>query len=116
MLGFTGPLNVYLATGVTDLRKSFAGLWAMASVQMKEDPQNGGLFVFCNRRRNRVKLLYCDNTGVWVMTKRLDEGTFSWPRGVEVENGKLSLTPEALGLLLDGVDLKDGSLRPWYQR
>lgn len=116
MFRFTGPLKVYLATGVTDLRKSFSGLWALAAVQMKEDPQNGGLFVFCNRRRNRVKLLYCESTGVWVMTKRLDEGTFSWPKGVEVEDGKLSLTPEALGLLLDGVDLKDGSLRPWYQR
>jgi transposase len=116
MIGFTGPLSVYLATGVTDLRKSFSGLWSLAAGQMKEDPEDGGLFAFCNRRRNRVKLLYCDGTGVWVMTKRLDKGTFSWPQGVEVNDGKLSLTPEALGLLLDGVDLKSGSLRPWYQR
>lgn len=116
MLSFTGSLKVYLATGSTDLRKSFSGLWALAAHQLKEDPETGGLFVFCNRRRTRVKLLYCDGTGTWVMTKRLDQGTFRWPTGADVKNGKLSLSPEALGLLLDGVDLKAGTLRPWYQR
>ena len=116
MLSFPGTLKVYLATGPTDLRKSFSGLWALAVNEMKEDPTRGGLFVFANRRRTRIKLLYFDGTGLWVMAKRLEQGTFFWPKGIEVENGKLPLSAEALGLLLDGVDLKQGSLRPWYQR
>ena len=50
------------------------------------------------------------------MTKRLEQGTFSWPKGLDVRDGKLQLSPEALGLLLDGVDLRRGTMRPWYQR
>jgi transposase len=116
MLNFTGAMKVYLAVEPADLRKSFIGLWALTVNVLKDDPSTGSLFVFTNKRRNRVKLLYWDGTGLWVMTKRLEQGTFSWPKGVEVENGKLALRPEALALLLDGVDLRGGSLRPWYQR
>lgn len=116
MLSFTGSLKVYLATQATDLRKSFTGLYALTTNVLGEDPRLGSLFVFCNRRRSRVKALYWDGTGLWVMTKRLEKGTFSWPQGVDVQNGKLCLSPEGLALLLDGVDLKNGSLRPWYQR
>jgi transposase len=116
MLSFPGSLKVFLATRPTDLRKSFNGLYAEVSEVMKERPESGALFVFCNRRRNRVKILYFDGTGLWVMTKRLEQGNFFWPKGLEVKNGKLKLSPEALSLLLDGVDLKQGSMRPWYQR
>jgi len=116
MLNFTGAMKVYLAVDPVDLRNSFIGLWALTVNVLKEDPSTGSLFAFTNRRRNRVKLLYWDGTGLWVMTKRLEQGTFSWPKGVEVENGRLPLRPEALALLLDGVDLRGGSLRPWYQR
>lgn len=116
MLSFTGSLKVYLATQAADLRKSFSGLYALTTNVLGEDPRTGSLFVFCNRRHTRVKVLYWDGTGLWVMTKRLEKGTFSWPQGVDIKDGKLSLSPEALGLLLDGVDLRHGSLRPWYQR
>jgi len=116
MLNFTGSLKVYLATEPADLRKSFNGLYALTTSVLKERPENGGLFVFTNKRRNRVKILNFDGTGLWVMTKRLEKGTFSWPKGVDVENGKLPLSPEALALLLDGVDMKSGKFRPWYQR
>jgi len=116
MLNFTGSLKVYLATEPVDLRMSFNGLYAMATNVLKEKPESGGLFVFTNKRRNRVKLLNFDGTGLWVMIKRLETGTFFWPKGVDEENGKLSLAPEALALLLDGVDMKRGSFRPWYQR
>jgi transposase len=68
-----------------------------------------------NRRRNRVKTLYWDGTGMWVAIKRLEQGRFTWPKGAD-SNKKLELAPEALALLLDGVDLKQGSLKPWYQR
>ena len=116
MLTFPGSLKVFIAIEPVDLRKSFTGLWAVTSNVLKDDPSSGSLYVFTNRRRNRVKILYWDGTGLWVMIKRLEQGTFSWPKGIEVQNGKLQLSPEALALLLDGVDLRRGSLRPWYQR
>jgi len=116
MLNFTGSLKVYLATEPADMRKSFNGLYAMAVNVLKERPEDGALFVFTNKRRNRVKILNFDGTGLWVMIKRLEKGTFCWPKGVDVEDGKLSLAPEALALLLDGVDMKQGKFRPWYQR
>ena len=116
MLSFTGSLKVYLATEPADLRKSFNGLYALTQNVLKEKPESGALFVFTNKRHNRIKILNFDGTGLWVMTKRLEEGTFFWPKGVDVKKGKLSLSPEALALLLDGVDLKHGTFRPWYQR
>jgi len=109
-------LKVVLAVAPVDLRKSFHGLYAIAAQQLKESPKNGALFVFCNRLRNRVKVLCFDGTGCWVSTKRLEKGTFSWPRGAELKREKLRLKPEALGLLLDGVDLRGARLRPWYER
>jgi transposase len=116
MLNFTGSMKVFLALEPADMRKSFTGLWALTVNILKDDPSSGSLFVFTNKRRNRVKILYWDGTGLWVMIKRLEQGTFNWPKGIDVENGKLELAPEALALLLDGVDLRRGSLRPWYQR
>jgi transposase len=116
MLTFPGSLKVFIALEPADMRKSFTGLWALTVNELKEDPSSGSLYVFTNRRRNRVKILYWDGTGLWVMIKRLEKGTFNWPKGVDVKDGKLALSPEALGLLLDGVDLRRGSLRPWYQR
>ena len=116
MLNFTGTMKVFLAVEPADLRKSFTGLWAFTVNLLKEDPSSGSLFVFTNRRRNRIKILYWDGTGLWVMTKRLEQGTFTWPKGVDIHKGKLLLEPHAVALLLDGVDLKKGSMRPWYQR
>ena len=116
MLSFTGSLKVYVATEPADMRKSFNGLYAMTVNVLKEKPESGALFVFTNKRRNRVKILTFDGTGLWVMIKRLEKGTFSWPKGDDEKDGKLSLAPEALALLLDGVDMKNGTFRPWYQR
>ena len=116
MLSFTGNLKVYLATEPADMRQGFGGLYAMTVNVLKEKPESGALFVFTNKRRNRVKILNFDGTGLWVLTKRLEKGTFSWPKGVDVEDGKLTLAPEALALLLDGVDMREGKFRPWYQR
>ncbi|MDA3798731.1 MAG: IS66 family insertion sequence element accessory protein TnpB [Kiritimatiellae bacterium] len=116
MFGLTGNLKIFLAVEPADMRKSFNGLHALAVDKLKENPIDKALFIFCNKNRNRIKLLHFDGTGLWVMAKRLEKGTFSWPKGIEVENGKLVLSPEALSLLLDGVDLKGGRMRPWYQR
>ena len=108
-------LKVVLAVQPVDLRKSFHGLYAIAA-HLKESPEKGALFVFSNRPRNRVKVLCFDGTGCWVSTKRLEQGTFSWPKSGEVKKEKMRLKPEALGLLLDGVDLRGAKLRSWYER
>ena len=66
-------------------------------------------------RRNRIKILYFDGTGVCVLAKRLEEGTFHWPQSAGEPNAKIRLAPQALQLLLDGVDLKAGARRAWYE-
>ena len=116
MLSFTGGLKVFVALEPCDLRKSFNGLHALVSERLGEDPRRGALFVFTNRRRTRLKILYWDGTGLWVMIKRLEEGTFAWPRSVEAGATKLCLRPEALAMLTDGIELRGARLRPWYER
>lgn len=115
MLSFFSGLKIYASINPVDLRKSFEGLSAVTRNILMEDPASGGLFLFTNKSRNRVKLLYWDGTGLWVMTKRLEKGTFFWPKKKEGSE-KLSITAECMALLLDGVDLKQGTLRPWYER
>jgi len=116
MLSFPGSLKVFLAVQPADMRKGFNGLYALVTERMAEDPRQGALFVFTNHRYNRIKILYWDGTGLWVMTKRLEKGTFAWPKGLEPEATKLRLKPEALSMLTDGVDLRGATLRPWYER
>ena len=116
MLSFTGGLKVYVALEPCDLRKSFNGLEGLVRERLKEDPRAGALFVFSNRRHTRLKILYWDGTGLWLLIKRLEKGTFSWPKSGQVEGVKLRLTPEALAMLTDGIDLRGAQLRPWYER
>lgn len=115
MLSFHSHLKIFIATAPCDLRMSFNGLWTAAQQQLGEDPKNGALFVFGNRRRNRIKILYCDGSGVCVLAKRLDEGTFHWPQSAGESGAKIRLAPQALQLLLDGVELKDSARRAWYE-
>jgi transposase len=97
-----------------DMRKQFDGLWSLATSVLREDPRSGAVFVFSNKRRNRIKLLYWDGTGPWIFAKRLEKGRFSWPIGSD--RTKVSLTPEALTMLLGGIDLKNGCQKAWYER
>jgi transposase len=107
---------VFVALEPCDMRKGFIGLHAMVTERLGEDPRTGSLFVFSNRRHSRLKILYWDRSGLWVLSKRLEKGTFSWPKSVEPNAAKLSLSPEALALLIDGVDMRGAKLRPWYER
>ena len=79
MLAFPHSIRIYVALEPVDMRKHYDGLWAAAQEQLSEDPKHGAVFVFTNRERTRLKLLYWDGTGVWVLAKRLEQGRFSWP-------------------------------------
>lgn len=113
MLGFPAAIRIYLAVAPVDMRKQFNGLWAAAEQVLQEDPKCGAVFAFINRDRTRVKLLYWDGTGVWVLAKRLEQGRFSWPQAHA--QAKLAFTPEALTLLLSGIELRAGSRKAWYE-
>ncbi len=114
MLSFSGSLKIYLAADPCDMRKSFDGLSGLASNVLKKDIRDGAMFVFCNRSRTRLKILYWDGSGLWVMSKRLEVGTFAWPKPGEEKT--IALRPEALAMLTDGIDLRGAKLRPWYER
>jgi transposase len=116
MLSFTGSLKVFVGIEPIDMRMGFEGLYGAVCEKLREDPRSGALFAFTNKRRTRLKLIYWDKTGLWLMTKRLEKGTFSWPRSVEPGATRMSLAPEAFAMLTDGIDMHSATMRPWYQR
>jgi len=116
MLSFSGNTRVFLAVEPIDGRKGFEGLHSLVSECLQEDVKSGALFVFTNKRRTRLKALYFDGSGLWLLTKRLEKGTFAWPKLAEIGAGKLALRPEALAMLTDGIDLRGAQMRPWYER
>jgi transposase len=116
MLSFAGSLRVFLAVEACDMRKGFEGLLGLVGERLEEDIRCGALFVFSNKRRTRFKVLYFDGTGLWLMTKRLEQGTFAWPKLEEIGSAKLALRPEAFAMLTDGIDLRGAKMRPWFER
>lgn len=117
MLNLTAnALKVFLALDPCDMRKSFNGLHSLATDQLQTAPARDALFVFTNKRCNRIKLLYFDGKGLWVAAKRLEKGRFSWPAPSEPGQRHINLHAEALQLLIDGVDLRGAAFRPWYER
>jgi transposase len=99
-----------------DMRKGFEGLTALVAGRLKEELRSGALFVFGNRTHTRLKVLYWDGTGLWLLSKRLEKGRFSWPKGLEDGAVKLKLRPEAFAMLTDGIDLRGAKMLPWYER
>jgi len=98
-------LKVYLAKGITDLRKSYGSLSLIVEHGMKLDPYSGHLFLFCNRKRNLLKALYWDKNGYCLWQKRLDKDRFPWPR--LSESGVLEISQEQLDWLLRGINFFD---------
>ena len=97
--------------------QGFEGLSSLAQNQFQEDPLSGHLFVFANRSRNRLKVLYWDGSGLWVCAKRLEKGRFAWPRPESSpETGALRILAEELTLLLSGIDLEKTRAREWWRR
>ncbi|GFO72750.1 transposase, IS66 family [Bathymodiolus japonicus methanotrophic gill symbiont] len=93
--------QVYLATGVTDMRKSINGLSLIVSEQLGHNPLAGSAFVFCNRSRDKLKILYWECNGFWLYYRRLDKGKFQWPN--ESNEQTLTLNLRELHWLLDGL-------------
>lgn len=116
MLSFAGSLKVFIALEAIDLRAGVNTLHALVAERLKEDTRSGALFVFTNRRRRLIKVLYWDGTGLWLMSKRLEEGTFFWPRAAQEGQAKLELAPEAFAMLTDGIDMHGARPRGWYER
>ena len=114
MLTLPPSVRIYLASGVTDLRKSFDGLSGLVRTILFEDPTSGHLFVFCNRRHDRLKVLYFDGSGLWVFATRLEKGTFAWPDAGATS--RVELRAAELALLLGGLDLSHTKKRRWYMR
>lgn len=114
MLTISPAIRIYLATGATDLRRSIDGLAALVRERLALDPLSGHLFLFRNRRGDRLKILAWDHSGFWVLYKRLERGTFAWPP--EPAGRPVVVRSSDLLLLLGGVDLAQTRRRHWYDR
>jgi transposase len=115
VFGFGPATRIYVAAGATDMRKHFDGLYGLVRDHLGCDPESGHVFLFTNARRNRLKLLVYDGSGLWVCSKKLDGGHFRWPESGSTVN-KIVLSHEELTLLLGGIDLQQTSRRAWYRK
>ncbi len=102
--------QVYLASGATDLRKSIDGLAVLVKEGFDLDPFSSCLFVFCNRKRDKVKILQWDLSGFWLHYRRLEKGQFMWPDGKRA--AMVTISRRELGWLLDGLPLKQHCAHP----
>ena len=103
--------RVFLALGSTDMRKAINGLLIMVEQHLSRNPFSGDLFVFCNRRRNMIKVLYWDKNGFCLWHKRLEEHKFQWPESAEEV---VMIGPRELEWLLDGLDFTSAHQRLFY--
>jgi len=105
MLSKYSAYKVYLATGATDLRKSIDGLSLIVQECFELDPFSRSLFVFCNRKCDKIKILEWDHTGFWLHYKRLEKDTFQWPQ--DVSGTHLEVDERAFRWLLDGLSIRE---------
>jgi len=110
-----GPATrVFLAAGPTDMRKGFDGLADLVRHRLECNPLDGHLYVFCNKRKNRLKVLYWDGSGLWSCNKRLEKGRFSWPE-LNDTTARITLAHEELNLLLGGIELERTRRKDWWR-
>jgi len=112
MLMCSSGTRIFVAIQPVDLRSSFNKLFMLTQTVLHQDPLSGHWFVFTNVERNRVKLLFWDGSGLWVCTKRLEKGRFSWPR--QTQSASARLRSEELVALLSGLEAQPK--RGWYRR
>lgn len=115
MLRLTPSCKVYLALGATDLRNNIDGLALMVERQFHLDAFSDSMFVFCNRKRDKLKILFWDKNGFWLYYRRLESGTFDWPKP---EPGKrtVAVTEQQLSWLLDGLSLDERNAHKEVQK
>ncbi len=101
MIGLPSGTRIWLAAGLTDMRRGFDGLAALAQSALEQEPFSGHVFVFRGRRGDIIKLLWWDGQGMCLFAKRLEKGRFIWP---QAESGSVSLSPAQLSMLLEGID------------
>jgi transposase len=119
-MNFSPATKVHLLAGSTDMRMGFDGLFALAKGLLQADPLSGHLFGFCNKGRNRLKILYWDGSGLWICTKRLEKGRFAWPQTPPSAAGampqrRVLMTHAELMMLLHGIDLAATRRRKWHR-
>ncbi len=111
MIRLPAAVRIYLYTAPCDMRRGFDGLKALATHVIGVDPLAGHLFVFCGRRRDRIKILYWDRDGWALWAKRLEVGTYAYPFE---SAGRKEITSGELGALLEGLDLRNVKVRKRY--
>ncbi|EKE05572.1 MAG: hypothetical protein ACD_19C00214G0002 [uncultured bacterium] len=102
--------KVYLATEPCDMRKSINGLSVMVQEQFNLDPFSSAMFVFCNKSRDKLKLLFWQHNGFWLCYRRLETGKFFWPKNNDKD--VITIEPRALNWLLDGLELEQKKAHP----
>jgi transposase len=101
MISLPSHTKIWIAAGVTDLRRGFTGLSAQVQTKLEQNPLSGQVFIFRGRRGDLVKLIWFDGDGLCLFAKRLERGRFIWPQATE---GSVSLTRAQLSMLLEGID------------
>lgn len=101
MIALPSHTKIWIAAGVTDLRRGFTGLSALVQTKLEQNPLSGQVFIFRGRRGDLVKLIWFDGDGLCLLAKRLERGRFIWPQATE---GSVALTRAQLSMLLEGID------------
>lgn len=103
MIGFDDVKALYLVVGITDLRKGIDGYAGIIKTQLNHEPTDHSMYLFCNRDHTKLKCLYYDGTGFWLLYKRLNQGHFKW-RTIE-HKSVVSITEQQLRWLLEGLKI-----------
>ena len=111
MLSIPSSLRIFVARSPVDFRKQFDGLAGIVRAEFGHDPFCGHLFVFFNKRRDKIKLLMFEHTGFWLHYKRLERGTFESLASIDEESDCIEVDARRLRLLLEGIDLKESKFR-----
>lgn len=101
MISWGADTQIWIAAGITDMRRGFTGLSAQVQIVLAENPFSGHVFVFRGRRGDLIKLLWFDGDGLCLFSKRLERGRFIWP---QADGGTVALTRAQLSMLLEGID------------